>query len=83
MKISEKYRNKALACEKLGKEAKDHEIRCAWADIAIEWHSLASRIAQEVGQDCDIEVSLESWRRLLQLEAQWRTPLRGGAKGNC
>ena len=59
MKISEKYRNKALACEKLSNEAKDYDIKCAWAEIAIEWHSLASRIAQEVGQDGDIEISLK------------------------
>jgi hypothetical protein len=51
MKISEKYRSKALDCEKLGRAAKDYDIKCAWSDIAIEWHCLASRRAQEVGQD--------------------------------
>lgn len=34
MKISEEYRNRALACEK-GKEAKDYDIKCAWADAAM------------------------------------------------
>lgn len=57
MKLSEKYRLKALACEKLGKEAKDYDIKCAWAEIATEWHSLASRMVQEVGQDREIEVT--------------------------
>ena len=41
---------KALACEKLSKAAKDYDIKCAWSDIAIEWHYLASRIIQ-VSQD--------------------------------
>jgi hypothetical protein len=45
-----------LACEKLGQEAQDHVIKRAWAEIAIEWHSLASRIAKG-GQDREIEVS--------------------------
>jgi hypothetical protein len=26
----------ALACEKLGEEAKDYDVKGAWADIAIE-----------------------------------------------
>jgi hypothetical protein len=37
MKIFEKYRAKALACEELAKEVRDYELRCAWAEIAIEW----------------------------------------------
>jgi hypothetical protein len=57
MKVSEQYRFKALACEKLGQEAHDPVIKRAWAEIAIEWHTLASRIAEEAGQDHDIEVS--------------------------
>jgi hypothetical protein len=56
MKVSEKYRLKALACEKLGQEAQDAIIKRAWAEIAIEWHTLASRVA-EAGQDHDIAVS--------------------------
>ena len=46
---AEKYRLKALACEKLGREATDHETRIAWVEIAIEWHALASRMAMEFG----------------------------------
>jgi hypothetical protein len=46
---AEKYRLKALACEKLGREATDHETRIAWVEIAIEWHALASRMALEFG----------------------------------
>jgi len=55
MKISEKYRSKALDCEKQGHEAKNHDIKCAWSDIAIEWHSLASRTAQGASQDRESE----------------------------
>jgi hypothetical protein len=55
MKISEKYRIKALDCEKLGRAAKDYDIKCAWSDIAIEWHCLANRRAQEVGQDRELK----------------------------
>jgi hypothetical protein len=35
-------------------------IKCARAEIAIEWYSLANRIAQDVGQDRDIEVRLKA-----------------------
>lgn len=45
--VSEQYRRKALVCEQLGREASDPEIKFAWADIAIEWHALASRVEQE------------------------------------
>jgi hypothetical protein len=46
---TEKYRLKALACEKLARQATDHETRTAWSEIAIEWHALASRAALESG----------------------------------
>jgi hypothetical protein len=36
MKISEKYRSKALACEKLAQEVLNYDFRCAWTEIAIE-----------------------------------------------
>jgi hypothetical protein len=55
MKISEKYRSKALACEKLAREVPNYDFSRAWAEIAIEWHALASRRAQEVGQDFELE----------------------------
>jgi hypothetical protein len=55
MKISEKYRAKALACEKLGREAKNYDTKCAWSEIAIEWHCLANRTAQESGIDRELE----------------------------
>ena len=57
MKISEKYRFKALACEKLGRDATDFDTRCAWAEIAIEWHALANRMAEEVGIDKELEAN--------------------------
>ena len=57
MKISERYRLKALECEKLRREAKDYDIKCAWADVAIEWHCLANRTAQEISIDHELEGS--------------------------
>jgi hypothetical protein len=57
MKISEKYRAKALDCEKLGRDAKDQTVKRAWAEIAIEWHCLANRMAQGTGQDSELKFS--------------------------
>ena len=45
--LSEKYRLKAVVCENLGLAAPDPAIKLAWAEIAIEWHALAFRIAQD------------------------------------
>jgi hypothetical protein len=56
MKISEKYRAKALVCEKLGRDAKDQALKVAWAEIAIEWHCLANRTAQAL-RDSEREFS--------------------------
>jgi hypothetical protein len=47
MNSSEKYRLKALVCEKCSLDATDPLIKAAWAEIAIEWHALANRTAQE------------------------------------
>jgi hypothetical protein len=57
MDISEKYRSKALACEKLAREVPNRDFKHAWEDIAIEWHALASRRAQEVGRHPEAELS--------------------------
>ena len=57
MKISEKYRLKALACEKLGREVQNSDFKSAWAEIAIEWHALATRRAQDVNQDRELGIS--------------------------
>ncbi len=54
MKISEKYRAKALDCEKLGCAAKDNDLKRGWSDIAIEWHCLANRTAQQSGLDHEL-----------------------------
>jgi hypothetical protein len=54
MKISEKYRLKALACEKLGRDVPNSDFKNAWAEIAIEWHALAARRALEVSQDREL-----------------------------
>jgi hypothetical protein len=58
MKISEKYRLKALVCEKLGREVPNSDFKSAWAEIAIEWHALAARRAHEVSQDRELENKL-------------------------
>jgi hypothetical protein len=55
MKISEKYRIKALDCEKRGRDTNDYDIKCAWGDIAIEWHCLAT--AHESSLDRKLEHS--------------------------
>jgi hypothetical protein len=54
MMISEKYRSKALACEKLGREVPNIDFKLAWEELAIEWHALANRRAQEVSQDHEL-----------------------------
>ena len=55
MKLSETYRAKALACENLGRAAADTDIQSEWAEIAIEWHALANRVAaDEVDRDLKI-----------------------------
>ncbi len=47
LNLSHTYRLKALACEKLGREVPNHDFKHAWEDIAIEWHALAARAAQD------------------------------------
>jgi hypothetical protein len=54
MRISERYRAKALASEKRERETTDYETKCAWTEIAIEWHALANRRAQEVSHDYEL-----------------------------
>jgi hypothetical protein len=44
--LSQKYRIKAVVCEKRGSEATDSDIKFAWAEVAIEWHALAFRSAE-------------------------------------
>jgi hypothetical protein len=46
-KLSEKYRIKAMLCEKLALAATDSAVKAAWSEIAIEWHALASRVAKD------------------------------------
>jgi hypothetical protein len=48
---SEIYRAKAVACERNIRTATTYEVKCEWQDIAIEWHALASRVAQENDND--------------------------------
>lgn len=42
----EYFRMKAVLAEKLQREAGTYDVKCAWGDIAIEWHCLANRAAQ-------------------------------------
>jgi hypothetical protein len=55
--LSEKYRLKALNCEKLGREAADASIKAAWTEIAIEWHALANRTSQESSPSRELEAA--------------------------
>jgi len=57
MRISEKYRAKALICEQLSRDATDLGIKSAWAEIAIEWHTIASQTARDAVQDRELEHS--------------------------
>jgi hypothetical protein len=57
MRVSETYRSKALICEKLARDAANFDIKSAWSDIAIEWHTLASRTALDASEDCELEYS--------------------------
>ena len=59
MKLSEKYRIKALACEKLGREVPNRDFKSAWEEIAIEWHALANRAAQDAGNNVELA---NTWR---------------------
>lgn len=42
MSQSDKYRLRALACEKLARDATSANLQLAWAEVAIEWHALAA-----------------------------------------
>jgi hypothetical protein len=53
MRISEKYRQKALACEKLARDVPNKDFKEAW--IAIEWHALATRMARDFEKDRELE----------------------------
>jgi hypothetical protein len=44
---SEMFRAKALLAEKISRESVNYDSKCAWGDIAIEWHALSNRAAQE------------------------------------
>jgi hypothetical protein len=48
---SERYRLKALACEQFSLDAADRAIKTAWTEIAIEWHTLSNRAAQQHDKD--------------------------------
>jgi hypothetical protein len=48
--IAEKYRLKALMSERFARYASDAATRLAWAELAIEWHALAHRVAQETAK---------------------------------
>lgn len=61
MKVSEQYRLKALACEKLALEVPNYDFKCAWTDLAVEWHLLANRAAEE---GVNLVVSNEKSRRI-------------------
>jgi hypothetical protein len=44
---SENYRSKAIVAEKRAREAGNYDFKCSWQEIAIEWHALAHRAAQQ------------------------------------
>jgi hypothetical protein len=60
VKISEKYRRRALECEKLAREVMNNDFKAAWSEIAIEWHALASRRAYEVSLEQELKTSSDA-----------------------
>jgi hypothetical protein len=54
MNLSKTYRLRALACEKLGRDVPNIDFK--HADIAIEWHALATRTALEAGANQNLEI---------------------------
>jgi hypothetical protein len=52
--LSERYRQKALAAEECAKIAPTPETKVAWAEIAIEWHALATKTAVGIAKDLEI-----------------------------
>jgi hypothetical protein len=59
--ISERYRLKALACEKIGRDAPNKEFRSAWAEIAIEWHALSANAVPAGDRGGQVADILKSW----------------------
>ena len=45
--LSEKFRTKAVDCERRADEADDSNLRAAWVEVASEWHLLAAMAAAE------------------------------------
>ena len=45
--LSEKFRTKAVECEKRADEADDSNLSAAWIEVAYEWHLLAGMAAAE------------------------------------
>jgi hypothetical protein len=74
VRISEKYRFKALVSEKLSRDATDFDIKSAWSDIAIEWHALANRTGPDAGRDRLLEYNWEPWEAAAVGEPLSATP---------
>jgi hypothetical protein len=55
VRISEKYRAKALDCESRGQLARDVDVKAGWAEIAIEWHALSFRTSEAESLDCEFD----------------------------
>jgi hypothetical protein len=52
--LSEKYRLKALASEQRSRDEPILAVKAAWAEIAIEWHTLANRALPGFNQDQEL-----------------------------
>ena len=47
LSLSDKFRTKAVECERRANEAEDISLRAAWIEVANEWHLLAGMAAAE------------------------------------
>ena len=44
------YRAKALACEQRARDTSDPTLKQDWAELAIEWHTMANFAARATGE---------------------------------
>jgi hypothetical protein len=54
--LTDNYRIKALMCEQRATEVSDPASKRDWAELAIEWHTMASLAARANGEAHLIEV---------------------------
>lgn len=51
------YRTKALACEQRASDVSDPTSKQNWAELAIEWHTIANFAARTVGEIPRVDIA--------------------------